>query len=145
MNSVAQIMQPASGVVPILLPVAGSSVPAGFPSPADDFLVQRIDLLRELVKHPQATFLVRVAGFSMIEFGINDGDTLMVDKAVKPRHGHIVIAVVDGEFTCKRLHNLRGRMRLEAGNPTYPTIVPREGQTIEIWGIVTTAIKRFSV
>lgn len=127
------------------LPVVGGFVPAGFPSPADDFLIQRIDLLHELVRHPQATFLVRVRGDSMREYGIFDGDTLVVDKAIKPRHGHIVIAVVDGEFTCKKLFNLRGRMRLDAGNPTYPSIVPREGQTIEIWGVVTTAIKQFSV
>lgn len=129
----------------VLLHLAGHTVQAGFPSPAEDFLVQRIDLLRELVKHPQATFLVRVAGYSMVEFNIHDGDTLVVDKAIKPRHGHIVIAVVDGEFTCKKLFNLRGRMRLDAGNPTYPSIVPREGQTIEIWGVVTTGITQFQV
>ena len=129
----------------MLLPLASYAVRAGFPSPAEDFLVQRIDLLRELVKHPQATFLVRVAGDSMRELGIFDGDTLVVDKAIKERHGHIVIAVVDGEFTCKKLHSLRGRVRLQAGNPTFPDIVPREGQTIEIWGVVTTSIKQFSV
>ncbi|MGP3508402.1 translesion error-prone DNA polymerase V autoproteolytic subunit [Paracidovorax citrulli] len=144
MNSILlSIMQPAPDAVVQVLPLVGDTVRAGFPSPAEDFMVQRIDLLRELVKHPQATFLVRVAGISMIEHGIHDGDTLVVDKAVKPRHGHIVIAVVDGEFTVKRLHLVRGRMRLQAGNPTYPDIIPREGQTIEIWGVVTTCIQRF--
>nr|BDH38372.1 translesion error-prone DNA polymerase V autoproteolytic subunit [Acidovorax sp. SUPP3334] len=129
----------------MVLPLVGDTVRAGFPSPAEDFLVQRIDLLRELVRHPQATFLVRVAGLSMTEHGIHDGDTLVVDKAIKPHHGHIVIAVVDSEFTCKRLYQMRGRMRLQAGNPTYPDIIPRDGQTIEIWGVVTTCIKQFSV
>ncbi len=140
MNSQAAHEPPPA---PVLLHLAGHSVQAGFPSPAEDFAVQRIDLLRELVKHPQATFMVRVAGFSMVDYGIHDGDTLIVDKAIKPRHGHIVIAVVDGEFTCKKLHSLRGRERLKAGNATYPDIVPRDGQTIEIWGVVTTAIKQF--
>lgn len=127
------------------LPLAACSVRAGFPSPAEDFAAKRIDLTAELVRHPQATFLVRVAGDSMREAGIDDGDLLVVDRALKPRHGCIVVAVVDGEFTVKHLHQKFGRTRLRAANPTYPDITPQDGQTIEVWGVVTSCIKRFAV
>ena len=118
-------------------------VQAGFPSPAQDIGATRIDLTRELIRHPQATFLVRVVGDSMREAGIDEGDTLLVDRALKPSHGCVVVAVVDGEFTVKHLHQRNGQIKLCAANPTYPNIVPREGQLIEVWGVVTTCIKRF--
>lgn len=128
-----------------VLPMPLASVHAGFPSPAADFDVKRLDLSKILIKHPQATYLLRVAGPSMREAGIDDGDTIVVDRAIKPQHGHIVVAVVDEEFTVKYLHQRAGRVRLKAANPTYPDIVPREGQTIEAWGVVTSCIKRFVV
>ena len=118
-------------------------VRAGFPSPAADFAAKRIDLTTELISHPQATFLLRVAGSSMCEEGIDDGDLILVDRAIKPQHRHIVVGVVDNDFTVKKLHMAGGVVRLKAGNPTYPDIVPREGQTLEIWGVVTACIKRF--
>lgn len=120
-------------------------VQAGFPSPAEDFAVNRLDLTQILVTHPQATFLLRVAGSSMRDMGIDDGDLLVVNKALKPVHGHVVVAVVDGEFTVKQLHQRAGRMRLKAANPTFPDIVPKEGQTVEVWGVATSCIKRFVV
>ena len=83
----------------IELPMAEASVRAGFPSPADDFRVKRIDLNDVLITHPQATYLLRVAGDSMRDAGIDEGDTLVVNRALKPAHGQIVVAVVDGEFT----------------------------------------------
>jgi DNA polymerase V len=128
---------------PLLLPVAGMHVRAGFTSPADDFLDKRIDLNQVLITHPQATFLLRVAGDSMRDAGIHDGDTLVVNRALKPRHGHIVVATLDGEFTVKYLHQRAGRTRLRPANPTFPDIVPRDGQTIEVVGVVTSAITRF--
>ena len=127
----------------VLLPLAGDRVQAGFPSPAEDFAVKRIDLTEVLVTHPQATFLLRVSGESMKDAGIFDGDMLVVDKAIKPRHGHIVVAVVDGEFTVKYLYQRAGRVKLKPANVTYPEITPKEGQTLEVWGVVTCAIKRF--
>ena len=126
-----------------LLPLAGDRVQAGFPSPAEDFAVKRIDLTEVLVTHPQATFLLRVSGESMKDAGIFDGDMLVVNKAIKPRHGHIVVAVVDGEFTVKYLHMRAGRVKLKPANVTFPEISPKEGQTLEVWGVVTSAIKRF--
>lgn len=128
---------------PCVLPLAGDRVQAGFPSPAEDFAVKRIDLTAELVVHPQATFLVRVSGESMREAGIHDGDVLVVDRAIKPRHGHVVVADVDGEFTVKYLHQRGGRVKLKPANPTFPEITPKEGQTLAIWGVVTASITRF--
>ncbi len=128
---------------PLILPVAGDCVRAGFPSPAEDFQVERLDLTTILVSHPQATFFLRLRGDSMRDAGLFDGDLLVVNRALKPVHGDVVIAVVDGEFTCKTLWLKFGRMKLVAANPTYPEIVPKEGQTIEVWGVVTASIKRF--
>ncbi len=127
---------------PLILPVAGDCVRAGFPSPAEDFQVERLDLTTILVSHPQATFFLRLRGDSMRDAGLFDGDLLVVNRALKPVNGDVVIAVVDGEFTCKTLWLKFGRMKLVAANPTYPEIVPKEGQTIEVWGVVTASIKR---
>ena len=135
---------PFSGAAAVL-PLAGDRVCAGFPSPAEDFAVKRIDLTEVLITHPQATFLLRVSGESMKDAGIFDGDMLVVDKAIKPRHGHVVVAVVDGEFTVKYLYQRAGRVKLKPANVTYPEISPKEGQTIEVWGVVTASIKRFQV
>lgn len=127
----------------LVLPMAGDRVCAGFPSPAEDFAVKRVDLTQELITHPQATFLLRVSGESMREAGIFDGDMLVVNKALKPRHGQVVVAVVDGEFTVKYLYQRAGRVKLRAANATYPDITPKDGQTLEVWGVVTASIKRF--
>lgn len=146
MNSVSGASHPvAIAASALVLPMPASPVRAGFPSPAEDFAVNRLDLTQILVTHPQATFLLRVAGSSMRDAGIDDGDTLVVDRAVKPQHGHVVVAVVDGEFTVKYLHQRAGRLRLKAANPTFPDIVPKDGQTIEVWGVVSSCIKRFVV
>lgn len=137
----------AAKPVPVLLAdpawVQGvhNTVQAGFPSPAEDHVIERVDLNKVLIKHPQATFLMRVRGASMREAGIDDGDVVLVDRAIRASHGHIVVAVVDGEFTVKRLWKRGGNLKLQAANPTYPDIHPRDGQTIEVWGVVTTAIK----
>lgn len=127
-------------------PIIGlvTSVQAGFPSPAEDHAVKRLDLNDVLIKHPAATFLMRVRGASMREAGIDDGDVILIDRALKPVHGRVVVAVVDGEFTVKRLWSRGGRLKLQAANPTYPDIVPADGQTVEVWGVVTHAIKAMS-
>ena len=117
----------------------------GFPSPAEDHAIERVDLNKVLIKHPQATFLMRVRGDSMREAGIDDGDVVLVDRAIKATHGHVVVAVVDGEFTVKRLWQRGRNVKLQPANPTYPDILPRDGQTIEVWGVVTNAIKAMRV
>ena len=127
------------------LPMAEASVRAGFPSPADDFRVKRIDLNDVLITHPQATYLLRVAGDSMRDAGIDEGDTLVVNRALKALHGQIVVAVVDGEFTVKHRYQQRGEVRLRPANASYPEICCREGQSVEVWGVVTACIKRYFV
>ncbi len=120
-----------------------SLIRAGFPSPAEDFQAKRIDVLEHLVKHSQATYCMTVRGESMREAGIFDGDMLLVDRAVKPAHGQIVVAVVDGEFTCKQLWMRGGQFRLQAANPTFADIRPSEGQTVQIWGVVIGSVRQF--
>jgi len=128
-----------------LVHVLGCTLQAGFPSPAEDHAVKRLDLNEVLIKHPLSTYLMRVRGPSMREAGIDDGDVVLVDKAIKPAHGHVVVAVVDNEFTVKRLWKRGSNLKLQAANPTFPDIVPREGQTVEVWGVVTCAIKQMRV
>lgn len=127
------------------MPAARVSVPAGFPSPAADHATKRIDVLEKIIKHPQATFAVRVGGQSMVNEGIDDGDVLIVDRAIVPRTGHIVMAVVDEEFTVKKFWQRNGRVKLKSGNPTYPDIVPKDGQTVTVWGVTLACIKIFPV
>ena len=128
---------------PLWIGATPSWVTAGFPSPAEDHLIRRVDLMEQLIQHPQATFLLRVRGESMKDAGIFDGDVVLVDKAIAPRSGQVVIAVVDGEFVCKTLWQRAGRMKLKAANATYPDISPKDGQTVEVWGVVVAAIKQF--
>ncbi|NVO05248.1 MAG: translesion error-prone DNA polymerase V autoproteolytic subunit [Rhodoferax sp.] len=116
-------------------------IAAGFPSPAEDHSGKRIDVLEHLVKHPQAPYQMHVRGESMREAGIFDGDVVLVDRAIAPRSGQIVVAVVDGEFTIKQLWQRAGRMKLKAANPTFADITPKEGQSIEVWGVVVASIK----
>lgn len=143
------IVLPATPVrlseAPLLARLLGGRVCAGFPSPAEDLGAQRIDLTKVLVTHPQATFLLRAQGHSMVQAGIFDNDILVVNRAIVPRHRHIVVVVVDGDFTVKRLHLQAGCIRLQAANPTFPDIVPRDGQVLEVWGVVTSSIKQFAV
>ena len=94
-----------------------NTIQAGFPSPAEEYTSERVDLNRVLIKHPLATFLMRVRGASMREAGIDNGDVVLVDRAVKPCHGHVVVAVVDGEFTVKRLWKRGTNLKLQAANP----------------------------
>lgn len=127
----------------VFLPIVQTSIQAGFPSPADDFAVKRHDLNELLITHPQATFFWRVAGKSMLEAGIDDGDLLVVNRALTPKHRNIVVAQVDGDFTVKYLHQRNGRVKLVAANPTFPDIVFKDGQILTICGVVTSTIKRF--
>lgn len=123
------------------LPLMAWPVQAGFPSPADDDQDEAIDLNDLLAPHAEATFLLRVRGESMTGAGIDDGDVLVVDRSLEPVHGRIVVAMVDGEFTVKRLHQRDGNVCLEASHPDFPSIALREGQELAVWGVVTRIIK----
>jgi DNA polymerase V len=120
-----------------------NNIQAGFPSPAEDLGAKRIDLNAELITHPAATYLMRARGNSMKDLGIFDGDILIIDRAIKPKHGHIVIAEIDGEFTVKTLYQKLGRTKLQAANVTFPDIQLKEGQELRIWGVVIHTIKSF--
>ena len=122
------------------LPLYSCKISAGFPSPADDHLEKSLDLNSHLIKHPAATFLVRVSGDSMINAGINDNDILIVDRSLKPSHGKIVIAVVDGQMTVKRLYKRSGKLILMPENKNFKPIEITGSMSIEIWGVVVTAI-----
>lgn len=117
------------------------SVRAGFPSPAEDYGKRAINLSELLIQHPQATFFMKVAGDSMCDAGIFNGDHVLVDRAVQPEPGHIVVAVVDNEFTLKYLRRRHGRYFLEAANRTYPRIYPAEEGTLEVWGVARTSFR----
>ena len=120
--------------------LASESISAGFPSPADDYLEPSIDLNEQLVLHPISTFFLRVKGYSMTRAGIHDGDLLIVDRSLDPRPGNIVAAVLDGNFTVKRLSLHLGKLRLEAENPDYPTLEFNNYHEVQIWGVATYVI-----
>lgn len=119
-----------------LIPLMDSRVKAGFPSPADDFMDRAIDLNEELIAHPEATFFVRVSGDSMTGAGIFSGDTLIVDRAVEPTSGKVVVALLNGEFTAKRIVKQGEQVLLRAENEAYPDIVISEVDSFEVWGVV---------
>ncbi len=122
------------------LPLFLARVSAGFPSPADDYLEGKLDLNEHLIKHPAATFFVRAAGDSMIGAGIHSGDILVVDRALDPGANSVVIAVIDGDLTVKRIQRTGGKLFLAAENPRYRPIEIREGMDFEVWGVVTSVI-----
>ena len=122
--------------------MAQSEIHAGFPSPATDYMTQAIDLNRELVKHPAATFYGRVVGDSMIDDGVEEGYILVIDKALEARDGDMAVCFVDGEFTLKRLRFHDGGLSLVPANPKYPVIEVTEGVDFMMWGVVTYIIKK---
>jgi DNA polymerase V len=122
------------------LPLYSSAVAAGFPAPADDHIETTLDLNEYLVKHPGETFCVRVKGDSMIGVGIHEGDLLVVDRALKPSHGKIVIAVVNGELTVKRLQLNSGKIALLPENENYAPITINSETEFNIWGVVTNVL-----
>lgn len=122
------------------LPIFLGRLPAGFPSPADDYLEGKLDITKHLVKHPAATFYVRVSGDSMLGAGIHCGDLLVVDRSLEAKNGNVVVAVLDGDLTVKRLYKRDGIIRLLPENSQYQPIEIAEGQSFEIWGVVTSVI-----
>lgn len=122
------------------LPIFLGRLPAGFPSPADDYLEGKLDITKHLVKHPAATFYVRVSGDSMIGAGIHSGDLLVVDRSLEAKSGNVIVAALDGELTVKRLYRKNGLLRLLPENPQYQPIEIQTQQSFEIWGVVTNVI-----
>lgn len=124
------------------IPVMSHTVPAGFPSPADDYVQDRIDLNTHLINHLEATFILRVSGWSMINAGIHDGDEIIVDRALNAVHGNIVVAVINNELTVKRLYKTDTEIRLVPENPEFKDIVIGADEELMIWGVVTRVLHK---
>lgn len=125
-----------------LLPAFLSGVQAGFPSPADDYIENQLDLNELVVQHPAATFFVRVEGESMRDANIRSGDILVVDRSLEGANGKIVIAVMNGEFTVKRLSITASGTFLIPENPKYPSFKIEPDSDFQIWGVVTYVIHK---
>ena len=122
--------------------MAQDGIHAGFPSPATDYMTQAIDLNKELVRHPAATFYGRVVGDSMIDAGVDEGDILVIDKSLEARDGDMAVCFVDGEFTLKYIYIREDGIVLKPANPKYPEIEITEGVDFKMWGVVTYIIKK---
>ncbi|MCH2162745.1 MAG: translesion error-prone DNA polymerase V autoproteolytic subunit [Phycisphaerales bacterium] len=135
--SIARI---APGIATIPRPLLASRIEAGFPSPADDYVDRTLDLNEELITRPAATFFLRAGGRSMQGAGIHDGDLLVVDRSISPRPGLVVVAVVNGEFTVKRLRQTSEGLVLAPEHPGYKPIVLGPDLDAWTWGVVTYVI-----
>lgn len=131
----------AETTIELDLPFVEYGISAGFPSPADDFLDISIDLNKELIQNPSATFYGRVKGDSMVDAGLSDGDLLIIDKSLEPTNDKIAVCFIDGEFTVKRIRIERDIIWLIAENKNYKPIKVTSDNDFIIWGIVTTVIK----
>ncbi len=122
------------------IPFFDLKVPAGFPSPADDYIEKKLDLNQHLIRHPAATYFVKVTGDSMVDAGIHSGDLLIVDRALEPKDKNVVVAVIDGQLTVKRFRRIKGKIVLAPENPKYASLEVEEANNFEIWGVVTYVI-----
>ena len=126
----------------ISLPLFANRVACGFPSPADDYLESTIDLNDLLISNVPSTFLIYATGESMINAGIMDGDILIVDRSLKPKHKDIIVAIINGDFLVKRLYMQDSKVWLCSENRNFPKIEINSNTNFEIWGVVTNAIHR---
>jgi DNA polymerase V len=124
-------------------PLYSEKVPAGFPSPADDFIEKSLDLNHHLVQNPVATFFVRISGDSMKDAGILDGDIIVVDRSINARHNKIVVAAIDGELLVKRFIRKGTSIILKSENKKFKELEIKDEQDLVIWGVVTSAIHSF--
>ena len=122
------------------LPLFTVRVPAGFPSPGDDYIDRKLDLNEFLIKHPAATFFVRVEGDSMVNAGIHSGDILIVDRSLEAHDNDIVIAQVNGELTVKRIRIIKNKLYLVAENPAFQPIRITPEMSFDVRGVVTYVI-----
>ena len=126
----------------LLIPLANETISAGFPSPAEDYIEPGIDLNKYLIKNPISTFFLRVNGNSMNNAGIYNNDLLIIDRSINPNPGHIVVALLDGEFTLKRLIKNQNNYYLKADKENYPSISLYEYENIQIWGVAIYSIHK---
>ncbi len=134
-----QVIDPAENKIPLV----SAKVSAGFPSPAENYIEETLDLNKHLIKNPPATFLVRVDGDSMINAGIHPGDIIVVDRSVEAKNNDVIIAIVDGQFTVKRLSVKNDKVALIPENPNYQAIYILDEMEFEVWGKVISVIHKF--
>ncbi|MCH5237056.1 MAG: translesion error-prone DNA polymerase V autoproteolytic subunit [Muribaculaceae bacterium] len=129
----------------LALKYADSGIFCGFPSPAQDYIDRTLNFNEDIIKHPAATFYAKAMGDSMVEAGIEEGDILVIDRALEPVNGDIIVAHINQEFTVKYLDvsdRDKGIVRLLPGNSRYKPIIMKEGDELNIWGVVSSVIKR---
>ena len=119
------------------IPMFLDKISAGFPSPATDYMENKLDLNEHLIKHPAATFIVKASGFSMIDAGIHSGDLLIIDRSITPQNDNIVIASIFGDLTVKKLKKKKNALFLVSASDHYPSIEVKEEMECFIWGVVT--------
>jgi DNA polymerase V len=143
MNKLLTIYCPTQNSEGEAIQLTESCIQAGFPSPAEGYLTDSLNLHDLVVKNPPATFFVRVVGDSMKDAGIASGDILVVDRSLEPRSGKIVVAILDGEFTVKKIHlDPSGAITLMAANPAYAPIKITRGSEFQVWGVVSYVIHK---
>ena len=140
MDSRSPSTNPKESSSALFSPLAQGTISAGFPSPAEDYIELGIDLNKYLIKNPISTFFLRVSGNSMNNAGIYDNDLLIIDRSINPNPGHVVIALLDGEFTLKRLIKEKDHYYLKADKEDYPAISLNEYADIQIWGVAIYSI-----
>ena len=136
-----EIYKPST-LTKVELPLVEATVSAGFPSPADDYVEARLDLNKKLISNESATFYARVKGDSMNLAGISDGDLLIIDRSKTPVNGSVVVCLIDGEFTVKRLEKQGNTFFLMPENPKFKPIEIKPENSVTIWGVVTYTIKK---
>lgn len=141
-GAILPIIHPAP---PSMRPLVQHKISAGFPSPAADYLEKGLDLNAFMVQRKEASFFFEVVGDSMSGIGIMGGDIVLVDRSVMPVHGHIVLAVIDAEYTLKRLHMQQGVIELHPENLAYAPIRLIDGQELQVWGVVTGVVRKYRV
>ena len=124
------------------LPLFPTKVPCGFPSPAEEYLGEVLDLNEYMIKSKSSTYFITVVGDSMIDAGIEDGDLVIVDRSITAKHGHIVVAAIDNDFTLKRL-SLKGGVKLEPANKKYKCIELKGEDELQVWGVCTGMVRRY--
>ena len=143
MQSIKEVIYKSKNNSSLSLDLYSNPVCAGFPSPAEDHLDIGLDLNEYIVKHPSATFYIYAKGNSMVDAGIYDGDIMVIDRSLDPRSKDVVIAIINGEFTVKRILKKNGAVYLNPANKEYYPILITEDMEFEIWGVVTHTIHSF--
>ena len=136
--------RPNKNTPPLPITLIKHRISAGFPSPAGDYIEESLDLNQYLIRNKPATFIFSVKGDSMINASIDEGDKVIVDRSLKAKHNDIVIAVIDANYTIKRLYKSHGIVELRPENPSYQAIKFNNGSELQIWGVVIGVVRRYT-